>query len=351
MAPLTMTLPNERVVEAANLPTLVDAYLADCSARVAPQTMTNYRNHLYPFQVWWSECATEHKNTITRSNLRLFLEWLENGYTNRRGDKATSYLIDKTLDHVRRFLEWTHDVGCVPQKISDLLPAYENKSKRRYYPKSTDVQSMFDAVYDPIYRLRDAAVISFMLATGARLMESACAQIEHLEFATPICDLRTSLDHSGFIHLAVTKGDRQGVGDGRDSMFCSKTGLIIKAWLRASGLTSGPIFALESGGIRRIIYTLSDICRLPKLHPHALRRVAINHWFKTWAAQGGGMEATISRQLQFGHKPTSTNAELHYIDVDDVDEVKTLIRRFYVSPLDGVEFRWIEYPVQIDTSI
>lgn len=333
-------------MEAAALPSLLDAYLADCQIRIDPAAVKNYTNHLRPFREWWSRFAANYDYHLSRTSLQAFVDWLASDYRTVYGQKVSPYAIAKAIALVRRFLRWCHQVGAVEQDISELVPDFETPHPGKYYPAVDELDAILKAPVDDHLRLRDTAIMAMLIATGARRFEIANAKIEHLTFATPIENITTSADHSGHVHLRVVKGDNTGNGPGRHAVFDGKAGLLTKAYLRLTGKRSGSIFGLLDDGIRKIVHDAGERAGFPQIHPHAFRSAFVDWWF--WKNHKHGNAADMALRLQVGHALNSGDAQTHYINRGNPARIIELIRSYYTSPLEEITIDWARYPVHIE---
>lgn len=123
--------------------------------------------------------------------------------------------------------------------------------------------------------LRDTALIALMLSTGIRAAEAA---------AVEVADLRRSLGGELALHVREGKGDKGRLipYGGMDWVL-----IIIDAWLRAAGITEGPVFrgfyagytttraqAISTRAIQDIMngYPIPINGELETVNPHDLRR-------------------------------------------------------------------------------
>jgi integrase len=344
--PLSLSLPQERIIEASNLPAIIDMYLADRRSTISPKAHKNYRVHLRRFSQWWRECADNHQNQLSQAAMRHLVDWLENEYIGYMGQPATPYNIAHTLVMLRRVLRWAYDKGGIGQDVSELVPVYDAKKRPKYWPKAPELERLINACAGA-YRVRNMALWAFLISTGARRNEVSNAMIQHLTFNTPVSDLRVDSDHMGVIHFRVVKGDSAGAGDGRRSVFCSKTGLLLKLWLLLSGRTEGTIFDLYEAGIRKMINTCAAKAGIERMHPHACRSAFMSYWVRVHSRRGDRPKeyADIALRFQVGHAQIAGDAQTHYLS-EDPEWRLDLIREFYVSPMDEINVDWSRLPVQ-----
>lgn len=346
MTTLTLSLPQERIVEASNLPAIIDAYFAETKPKVSPKVGKNYHIHLRRFEQWWDECADVHQYQISQATMKHLVEWLENDYLSAWGHPTTPYNISHTLIMLRRVLRWSFQAGCISPDVSEIVPVYNTKRKQKVWPKAPELAQMLNACAGT-HRIRNMALWAFLISTGARRNEVSHAQIEHLTFNTPLANLRLGDDHSGVVWFRVVKGDPNGLGDGRHSVFCSKAGLLLKLWLLIDGRTQGTIFDLYEAGIRKMINTSAAAVGITRMHPHACRSAFMSHWVRQNSKRSDKPKeyADIALRFQVGHAQRFGDAQAHYLS-EDPDWRLEIIREHYVTPMDGIDVDWSRLPVQ-----
>lgn len=340
---LALSLPQERIVEAGNLDAVIDAYIEDTRQSITPDALKNYQNHLRPFRRWWNEREDQHHRQLSRQTLRGYLQWLETEYTSVYGDKPSEYAIDKTLKLVRRVLRWAHQRGCINQDISELVPSYTAHEQEKYYPEIHELDAILQSIYTPTY-IRDTAIWCFLLSTGARRMEIASAQIDELTFNTPTDDLALGSDHGGYVHFRKVKGDSEGKGRGRYSVFCTTAGLMLKIWLRCQPRAAGTVFGLSDDGIRMVVNETARAANIDRMHPHACRSAYIS-WWADANAKAGPM-ADVALRLQVGHSLSKSDAQTFYLSRNK-NWVLKQIRAFHTTPLSAIRLNWRRFPVHI----
>lgn len=335
---LSLRIPNsERSVYAAELGPVIDLYIADRREEITPKAIDNYQRVLRPFVEWWSEHPDDHQYTISKTNLRRFIDWMEEEYRTSYNKQASAYHVAKTLAVLKRVFIWAHKQGCIEQDISDLVPQHHDPGRPKYFPTIAELERLLAAPVGQ-NRIRDTALMAFMLSTAARRFEVQNALIENITFNTPIDRLSLADDHGGYIHLTVVKGNRGGRDPGRYSVFCGKAGLALKLWLSVSGWTSGSIFGLKSSGIRLAVLHSAMRCDLREPHPHAFRRAFIDYWLRN---RDEGDAADIARCLQVGHKLTMKSESTgYYFSRDNWRANLELIRKFHISPLAEITIDW-----------
>lgn len=344
--PLAISPPTgERIIQAEHLRALIDAYLTE-KARTAkrPDCAIGYEHNLAPFLSWWNECPEDHNYNLSATILDRFVKWARDEYTNSRGQRASINVLARATKQVRAVLRWGHDNGFIPVAIHELCPLITDPGRSKYFPEPHELYALINAA-EGLTRLRDAALIAFSVSTGARRHEVANALAENVEFDTPITDVSIRSTHSGFVKLKVVKGDPHGSGLGRISGIDNTAGLLLKCYMAAAGIESGPLFGLTDQGIAKAVRTLGKRAGLPEIHPHAFRSALIDYWHDKHAE--AGYLADIALRLHVGHAQDRRYATIHYIDLRNENKIKKRIRAYLVSPLQEMGFDWTKWPVHI----
>lgn len=337
---LAISQPATRQVDAAALPTLIDDFLAAKAKQINERSAAGYRLDLAPFIAWWQQ----RQNTIlTDDSFVEMTDWIKAHYRNGFGQPASATTIWRTTKRVRQLLTWAHAKGYISVSLTDMCPLYPVDGKDKYWPDTEDLTAMLDACSGDS-RLRDSALILFAAATGARRFEIAAVDVSWLEFDTPVTQLDAGGTHSGFVHLQTVKRDTKGIMRPRWSMFDSFTGLMLKAYIRASGVTDN-LFGLTDNGIQLAIRRIGKIAGLPQIHPHAFRHCLIDYWREENAT--AGVMADLALKMHVGHALPKSDATTRYQNWTNWQRNKDRIRQFYRSPVERIAIDWRLYPVHI----
>ncbi len=336
----------QQEVDAGELGAVIADFLDHCDSNVAGPTAAAYRREMFPFQLWWTANAERYAHKLSKPLFDDFMQWFKTEYIHKRGGPASTYTLHKATQRIRQMLDW----ASMPKNVLAWVPNVNHDyMAAKFYPKQHELAAILHAPHGK-ERVRDVAFLAFALSTGARRTELVNAKVENLKFASPLSNLKVGDDHSGHIHLRIVKGDSEGVGKGRYSVFCSKTGLLLKTWIRCTGISKGTIFGLGYVGIQNIIRNVANNCGVADIHPHAFRSAFIDYWaFKHATA---GMMGSIALKLQVGHAIDTHDfgATVSYINTSNPWRNMEIIKKFHCSPLDEIEIDWARFPVHIEVN-
>ncbi len=156
------------------------------------------------------------------------LNWVRTDYRTRLGKPLSQTSIYDCFLRLRQVLQWAFTANCTGSvNLADWVPRIEPGTPDQFFPDIDQLAQLLATPTGP-YRLRDVACLAFLVSTGARRFEAALAAIEDVEFITPITDLAVGSDHRGWVWLRKVKGDADGKNGGRDVVFCSVAGLLLK---------------------------------------------------------------------------------------------------------------------------
>ena len=330
----------QRQLDATHLPALIDAFLETKRHEVSPKSLTNYTTDLDPFLTWQ---RLQESAILTPTAFASFAAWLRKDWRNSYGKPATPQVVWRCTKRLRQVLDWGHAAGYIPVAVSGMVPSVPETSRLKYFPDADEIQQLVLAAGGES-RLRDASIVTMLAATGARRFELAEALAEDVTFVTPATNLDTSADHGGALWLRKTKNDRDGNGPGRQVVFDSVAGLLLKCYLRSVGRRRGSIYGMTDTNIRNIVHQLGIVADLPRMHPHAFRSAFVDHWSDANAA--AGEMAMIALRLQIGHT-LSSDVTNRYRDLSNPVKNLRRIRQFYTSPLMSLRWAWEDWPVHL----
>ncbi len=332
----------QRQLDATHMPALIAAFLDAKRQEIAAKSLVNYTIDLEPFVTWYN---LQPSPVLSAQAFNQFVSWMRNDWRNSFGKRPTPQVMWRCCKRVRQVLEWGHATGFIPVSVADMVPVLPEATRLKYFPDATEIQELIH-VAEGDTRLRDAAIVAMLAATGARRFELAETLIEDVTFVTPVTNLAIDADHSGHVLLRKQKGDRDGFGPGRLCVFDGVAGLLLKCYLRSANRQRGRIFGMTDTNIRNIVHQLGIVAELPRMHPHAFRSAFVDHWSDTNAA--AGEMAMIALRLQIGHT-LSRDVTNRYRDLQNTSKNLKRIRQFYTSPLLTLGWQWEHWPVHIQT--
>lgn len=342
---IVMTRPQPLAIDAYALEQIVEDYFRfkEHEGKIRPTTITNYRIHLKPFLDFWRECSDVHQWQLSQEMLSTAAEWIKSEWRNSQGEKPHPTTVFNCFTRVRGILNWAYEAGCTGGiNAATWCPSVRRKTSMLYFPTVDELSKVMESPTD-INRIRDVAIMAFLLSTGARLFETAKATVGNLHFNTPCTNIKMGDNHAGFCHLIQTKGDRDGYSPGRYVVFCSNAGLLLKCHLRTVKRTSSDsIFGLTDGAIGHIVKRHAALCKLPEISPHAFRRAFSDYW-----DEYHGMKGRSLLKKQLGHSDDEDVTQKYYINRNPQRIVRDLMKS-HVSPLSQINIDWTSFPVHIE---
>lgn len=334
------------VIQAQLLEELIEIYLdhLESSGAVSRQTVVNYRIHLRPFQEYWRLHAPAHNYLLTREVLQEAYVWIRKEYRNQHGRPPAYTTVQDCFNRLHSCLNWLYKSNCTGTvNASDWCPRLRKVPNPQYFPTLGEMERLIRAPSGP-HRLRDTALMAFLLATGARRLETAHVLTRDVTFLTPASDLILGHDHRGHCWLRRVKGDRDELGAGRYVVFGTEAGLLLKAYIRsADRQPDDHLFGLSDSGIGQVIERHTSAIGLPEISPHAFRRAFAEYWDDHYRRGN-----RILLKLQLGHSLKGGDVtEDHYINQANYRRVIRDLLAHYVSPLQSIHLDWTAYPVTI----
>lgn len=307
--------PDEDRVSASPLAELYPVFLA--SLQVRPTTLNHYQMQTLPFWEWWARVGPPDY-VLTMSRCRTFAEWLvQNGRT-RSGAPLRQNTVRTILRRVRQFFRWLYTSGRLPIDISTWIPVPSIQYTRNRILDTGEIRALF-ALCRGANRIRDMALLAFLLETGCRRIEAANAMWSNVDFAS---------DWAGQCFLEVTKGYRD-IDKRRIVVFGRKTGKLLQLHRVMLGGEPELLFGLTNSGVAQVVNGLAARAGI-EFSPHDIRRTFATYWMRHCRAASPDF-AERMLGVQLGHALRGVTDQ-HYIrlDVDDV-------RAHYVSPLDPID--------------
>jgi integrase len=346
--PTALSRPVEHSsIDAAILDELMDLYLSSHLAEgvITPATHRIYEVQLRPFREYWRQCPHEHGYQLSRAVLARALEWIRAEYIGPKGKLLAYVTVEDCFVRLRGLFHWLYKRHCTGSvDLATWCPEIKHIEPDQYYPTIEEVQRLLDAPTGN-FRLRDVTLMTFLISTGARRNEAACAQTGDVEFLTPMTDVTVGNDHRGWCLLRVTKGDRDGVTGGRPVVFCTTAGLLLKVYLRSvSRPPEERIFGIGDVAIGQMIQRHTTAIGVPEISPHAFRRLFSDYWYECQP------ELERLRKAQLGHSISNQDVTMrHYTNHRNKRRTVQQLLERHVSPLDRICLDWSRFPVQISS--
>lgn len=320
---LQMTLPTpSKPIDATLLPQLLELYLVECTEvrNVKPHTLENYRNYISPLLKWLDAQPTK---LLDAAALVRYQRWLATDYRTSRGVLLVPTAQNDCFKRLRHFLQWCFANGCTGRiNLANALPGPTPAKSHTHFPTIEELQRLLDAVEGPS-RLRDSALIATHAATGARRSEIAAITRRDLHFE----------GDAGYIHLRHTKSDMDGVGPGRWVLFDATTATLLRQWVDLATPEAGvALFGLLPDSIDRAFRRHTIPANVPRLTPHALRRLFTEYWHEHAPA-----DTYAALKLQLGHSLKRDVTQRHYLDPSNKRRILAAIRSAYVSPMSDID--------------
>ncbi len=324
---LPSRVPDIRPVSGADVAGLIDDYLIDCQLDdLNPRTVDGYRYQFAIVLQWWAEYGPSHDHLITPQALKQFLVWMRVTYRTQYGKPLESSSRNTAARRLRQLFTWLYRTRRLPVDITEWVPLPSKAANPHTRVQVDMLAGVLKAATGGRMEKRDAALVAFLAATGARRMEAA---------AVRIMDVQIHADGSGVCWLPKVKKTKQSVP--RHVLFGPGTGHLLAAWLDELQARpwdeKDPLFSLAHGeAVYKAIKRLGERAGHPEIKPHDLRRLFSSYWASNYPDNDRAM---FFLSLLMGHQGKSIT-ETHYILLESASED---IRPFYVSPVEEVVVR------------
>lgn len=323
---LSATGANAPDIRAEHLISCVDQFLEEVAPTVSPSTASGYAMRFLSFRQWW-EGAGPPEYVLTATKLSSFRQWLESDYRDTHGHHPSQSTVRTVIARVRRFLRWLHTTGRLPLDISGWLPLPPKAKHKRRFLTPEQCQALIDGVPPGPLRMRDWAMVAFLLGTGARRFEAANAL-----WSNTVIDPETFRGHC---ILFKVKGDAQGRGLGRVVVFGPVTGKALhqhRLFLRLTGQAdpAGRIFGMSNTAIKMRFRVIGKNAGF-EVGPHDLRRTLSDYW---WEHNADNERAMILLKMQLGHSIGEDVTLNHYINLDNRPRLIQMLHDAYTSPAE-----------------
>jgi len=230
----------------------ISEFLLDGQLRnLSPGTLGIYRRHLEDFARWLGDRRTAE---ITTQDIRCYLLSLQE--RRNPGGQRQAFRVLFT------FFRWLTDEGIIPTNPMQKLKAPRVPEKLLDPVPLETVAAMLGTCGRSLLDLRDAALLMFLVDTGARASEVTAVNVGD-------CDLG-----SGTVLLRVTKTKRP-----RAVFLGKRARKALLAYLRArKAHPTEPLFTTDEGerltywGLRQILRRRAEKAGVPAPSAHAFRR-------------------------------------------------------------------------------
>lgn len=314
----------EKPLDGRQLDRLIERWLEETAANVAPYTLDGYRQKIAHFQRWWATAAPPLDHRLTKSALAQFGRWLsEQPSANPPHNPLSHGQQHDVLRRLSQMFRWAKAKGYTEIDHGDWLPAPQGEPTRRTAPTLGDLAKLMQAAEHAANPTRDRAILAFLIGTGARLGETASLQIEAIQFTA---------DQSG---TATVTGKRTRANrSGRHTVaFDQHTGAYLIAHLDAEQRTTGAVWRDSDGqpiGNPAIYRVVKRAIRRAGLEGRITATHDLRRAFATHLARHAMSDPTLTADVirrQLGQASYRTTAE-HYTLLDAEDLLQSV-----VSPL------------------
>lgn len=314
-------------LDAYELDTLIDLYIADVARRRDPKTANGYGHKLRHFRIWWQVEGPAHDWQLTADLLIDFLRHLESVESARGGQLAYNTRRD-VMRFLRQCLRWAHQRGHIQIDFSLDVPMPSGSPPARLPVELESLAAMLDAANGTGQPLRDRAIIALLAGTGVRCEECAAIQVEHVTLYA---------GGAGVVLLPEAKYDKR-----RPVAFDCATGGILAAHLATMDRSIGPLFpsrkgvgSLSPSGLYKVVAKIADAAgvRDRVTGPHDLRRMFATFWARRLPGKGYGELL----QKQMGHASWETT-QTHYL-LTDIGDVLDVLESESISPISQLADR------------
>ncbi len=225
------------------------------------KTIIHYENTFHIFHRFLKENDTDVTSSVLVSaTFNAFAGFLRETPTKGyRGTTQRSVVtVHGHLKDMRAFVRWLHEEGLLPAVPKVPMP----KLPQTLFPVLTDaelrqiLQSQQLNVTTEIGK-RNRALVMFMLDTGVRLAEVAGLKREDLYFNEGMAKIRGKGSRERFVFYSSTTADH------------------LRLWLTIRGEDDGPLFWLQSAGVRMVLERIKKETGIPVLHAHQIRHTAL----------------------------------------------------------------------------
>lgn len=326
--------PAEPALDARHLDDLIQLWLDAQAAELTPRTVANYEDRLAYFRDWWKQEGPRRDWQLTRRALAEYGKHLIQLDNATRPGRLGYHTQNDAIRRLKQCFKWAQAAGYVSMDYSPWLPKPAGEPKRRTAASLDDLQSLLAAAERSSSPARNRAILAMLIGTGMRVDEAAGLMVD---------DLRIDDDGSGAVQVQGkrTTANRSGR---RTIAIDSSAGAMLREYIEAAGITTGPLFPSYRGADRPLtrhgIYVMVKWCieeaglGAKLTATHDLRRAYATHLARYAVSSGAAGQISgdmIRRQL--GHTNYKMTAE-HYTLFETED-----LQKHIISPLTMIERR------------
>ena len=308
------------VVDGGNLLLLIPCFLEDRrQAGVKANTLAAYQFQLAGFCDWWTERGPHFENQLTVQSLRDYPAWLKQQTVQRSDKPLTKSTIETMTRRARTYLRWLYDHGHVPLDISQWLPKMPKQRTKTRSLNEEQILAVLNACRGG-QRIRNLAILTFLLETGCRVMEASNATWSNVHFENGF---------RGWVWLEETKTyldfDKR-----RHVCFGEATGKLLQLWsVYREPNGDDRLFGMSTNGIQQAMGRISDKSQV-KFTAHDLRRTFSTYWIRHAKGPNPALAERLL-EVQLGHSPRTVTQQ-HYLVLTHLDVFDA-----YTSPFESVE--------------
>lgn len=279
------------VIEADNLPDLVEAYIVDARLRTKEHTAAGYDYLLSLFLEWWGGYGPTVDHILDVKGWAAFEAWLYRRKSKQSGKPLALNTRHKCIDRCKQMLKWAHRLGYLDRDFSDQIAAARGAPPLRVVPGIDDLRRLLEAAGESYRPTRDRAIVAVLAGTGIRRAEAAAVNVEDVEFHA---------DLSGVLRVRKAKLDKP-----RTVVFDTACGEYLTALIDELGRPTGPLFTGWKDrrlSAERLAEAVKKALRAAGIDergrgPHDLRRMFATEW----ARQRRGIGDAKLLSMQMGH--------------------------------------------------
>jgi site-specific recombinase XerD len=281
----------------------VDQYLISLKADGrTPATIEWHRHALGLFTSWLQqEAIPVEPDAWSPAVLRTYIVWLSERH-GKKGIPLSPTSVNSMVRSLKAFCRWLHREEIIDRDLFSKVKVPKAPSLVMPTLSEGELKAILRVVQDSSRKvLRDEAIITLMLDTGARASEVCGLDLGHISF------------EQGLVHL-FGKGRK-----GRVIPFSAVTSRVLLKYIRKErGSEPGPLFMSDRGnrltrsGLLQLCSRIGDRAAV-HFHPHQLR-----HTFALNYLRAGGNVLALQRLL--GHTELSITTRYVAFTTDDLSD-------------------------------